>query len=116
MHLRADKKYESDVSLEDYAPYDENGTLMGRVASRDWSRRPDESLFSKEAMEIVEKAINELPESYRLVFHLRDIEELSNEEVAGILGLSVPAIKSRLHRARLFLRDKLSEYFYEWGK
>ncbi|MER3445836.1 MAG: RNA polymerase subunit sigma [Candidatus Dadabacteria bacterium] len=116
MHLRTEKKHESDVSLEDYVPYDEHGTLMGRVKEKDWSNRPDKALLSKEAMEIIEKSVNELPESYRVVFHLSDIEGLSNEETAEILGLSVPAVKSRLHRARLFLRDRLSDYFYEWKK
>ncbi len=118
MHLRAEKRHghESDVSLEDYVPYDENGSLAGRVKAKDWSNRPDEALLSKEAIEIIEKAVNELPESYRVIFHLSDIEGLSNEETAEILGLSVPAVKSRLHRARLFLRDKLSDYFYEWRK
>ena len=115
MHLRGEKKHETDVSLEDYTPYDEKGTLMGRIASKDWTDRPDKVLFSKEAMDIIEKAVNQLPETYRVVFHLRDVEGLSNEEVAEILGLSIPAIKSRLHRGRLFLRDKLSDYFYEWS-
>jgi len=116
MHIRAEKKHESELSLDNYAPYDERGTLMGKVASKDWSDKPEEVLLSKEAIDIIEKAINELPEPYRIVFHLRDIEGLSNEEVAKVLELSVPAVKSRLHRARLFLRDKLSDYFFEWGK
>lgn len=112
MYLRADKKYESDLSLEDYAPYDEKGFLADKMVSKDWTDRPDEALFNKEAMENIETAVGELPESYRVVFHLRDVEGFSNEETAEILGLSVPAVKSRLHRARLFLRDKLSDYFY----
>ena len=116
MHLRSEKKYENDVSLEDYVPYDENGTLMGRIKAKDWSDRPEKALLSKEAMEIIEKAVDELPEPYRVVVHLRDIEGLSNEEVSVLLDLSVPALKSRLHRARLFLRDKLSDYFYERSK
>ncbi|MBF8303067.1 MAG: subfamily polymerase sigma-24 factor, polymerase sigma-70 factor, subfamily [Candidatus Dadabacteria bacterium] len=116
MHLRAQKKYENDVSLEDYVPYDENGTLMGRIKAKDWSDKPDKALLSEEAMEIIEKAVNELPEPYRVVFHLRDVEGFSNQEVSEVLGLSVPALKSRLHRARLYLRDKLSDYFYEWSK
>ncbi len=116
MRLRAERKHETDISLEDYVPYDDNGTLMGRVASKDWSLRPDKALFSKEAMDIIERAVEELPESYRVVFHLRDIEGLSNEEASQILGISVPAIKSRLHRGRLFLRDRLSDYFHEWSK
>ena len=115
MHYRAKgKKYQSDISLENYVPYDENGTLMGRIKSKDWSDRPDEILLSKEALEIIEKAIGDLPEHYRVVCYLRDVEDKSNDEVANILGISVGTVKSRLHRARLFLRDRLSDYFYEW--
>ncbi|GJM15289.1 MAG: RNA polymerase sigma factor [Thermodesulfobacteriota bacterium] len=116
MYLRSQKKHENNISLENYAPYDEKGTLMGRIMYKDWSSRPDIIIFNKEAVVIIEKAINELPESYRTVFHLRDIEGLSNEEVGNILEISIPAVKSRLHRARLFLRDKLSDYFYEWRR
>jgi RNA polymerase sigma-70 factor (ECF subfamily) len=115
MHYRAKgKKYESEISLENYAPYDENGTLMGRIKSKDWSDRPDEVLFSREALETIERAVNDLPEPYRVVLYLRDVEDKSSDEVANILGISVGTVKSRLHRARLFLRDKLSDYFYEW--
>ena len=67
-------------------------------------------------MEMIERVSNELPVPYRVVFHLKDIEGLSNEETTEILGLSVPAVKSRLHRVRFFLRDGLSDYFYEWRK
>ena len=116
MHLRAEKKHSSTLSLENYVPYDEKGTLMGRIKPKDWSSRPDLIILSKEGVELIEKAINELPESYRVVFHLRDVEGLSNEEISKILELTVPAVKSRLHRARLFLRDKLSDYFDEWGR
>ena len=116
IHLRSEKKHENEISLEDYVPYDENGTLMGKIKSKDWSNRPDILIFSNEAMQIIEKAVSELPESYRVVFQLRDVEELSNEEVSEILDLTVPAVKSRVHRARLFLRDRLSDYFYEWRK
>ena len=116
MRIRAERKHESNISLESYAPYDEKGTLMGRIKNKDWSSRPDLVIFSKEALEIIEKSVDELPESNRVVFHLRDIEGLSNEEVAEVLELSVSAVKSRLHRARLFLRDRLSDYFYEWRK
>jgi len=116
MYLRSQKKHENNISLENYSPYDEKGTLMGRIMYKDWSSRPDIIIFNKEALVIIEKAINELPESYRTVFHLRDIEGLSNEEVSEVLEISIPAVKSRLHRARLFLRDKLSDYFHEWRK
>jgi RNA polymerase sigma-70 factor, ECF subfamily len=115
MHLRAEKKHNKDVSLEGYVSYDGDGTLKG-VKAKDWSGRPDEVFFSKEGMEMIEKAVNELPVDYKVVFHLRDVEGFSNEDVAEVLGLSVPNVKFRIHRVRLFLRDKLSDYFYEWRK
>jgi RNA polymerase sigma-70 factor, ECF subfamily len=116
MIIRAERKYENELSLENYAPYDDKGTLMGKIHYKDWSSRPDIIIYVKEALEILEKAINELPDVYRIVFHLRDIEGFSNEEVSEILDLSIPAVKSRIHRARLYLRDKVSDYFYEWKK
>ncbi len=114
--LRQRKKYEKEVSLESYAPYDDNGTLMGKIMPKAWSDRPDSFLFGKESMEIIERAIGELPDSYRVVFVLRDVEGFTNVEVAETLGISVPAVKTRLHRARLALRDKISDYFMEWDK
>ncbi len=116
MYLRSQKKHESNISLENYAPYDEKGTLMGRIMDKDWSSSPDIIIYGKEALKIIDESINELPEFYRTVFHLRDVEGLSNEEVADILEITIPAVKSRLHRARLFLRDKLSDYFHEWRR
>ena len=114
MLLRVEKKrYENETSLRNYASYDESGALKG-IQLKDWSDRPDDALLNREGMEIIEKALSELPEHTRIVFHLRDIDGFSNKEVAEVLGLSIPAVKSRIHRARLFLRDRLSDYFYEW--
>jgi RNA polymerase sigma factor, sigma-70 family len=116
LHLKAKKKrYENEVSLEDYSFYNESGALEG-VQIKDWSDRPDEVILSREGIEIIERAVNELSVTYRVVFHLRDVEGLTNQEVAKVLGLSLTAVKARIHRARLFLRDKLSDYFYEWRK
>lgn len=109
-HIRAATKYKNNFSLEDYAPYGEDGALKGVEAS-DWSGRPDEVLVRKEVMEIIEAAVNELPEKYRTVFHLRDVEGLTNQEVAKMLGVSLPNAKARIHRTRLFLRNRLSDYF-----
>jgi RNA polymerase sigma-70 factor (ECF subfamily) len=114
-HLRTERKYKSDVSLEDYVSYVEDGVLKG-VEIMDWGDRPDEVPFSKEAMEIIEMAANERPTRYRTVFHLRDVEGFSNEEAAKTLGLSLSNVKSGIHRARLYLRDRLLDYFYEWRK
>ena len=115
IRLRAEAKYKNNVSLEDYVHYGEDGMLKG-IEIKDWTGRPDEVLLSKEVMEIIESVVNELPEPYRIVFHLRDVEGLTNQEVAKILGLSLPNAKSRIHRARLFLRDKLSDYFSMSGE
>jgi RNA polymerase sigma-70 factor, ECF subfamily len=115
MRLRSEKKYNNELSLEDYVSYDEDGALKG-IEIKDWSDRPDEVLLSKEVIEIIEKAVNELPIANRVVFHLRDVKGFSNDEVAKILRLSLPAVKTRIHRARLFLRDKLSDYFFEFRK
>ena len=87
MYLHSQKKHENNISLENYSPYDEKGTLMGRIMYKDWSSRPDIIIFNKVAVNIIESAINELPESYRAVFHLRDVEGLSNEEVADIMEI-----------------------------
>jgi RNA polymerase sigma-70 factor, ECF subfamily len=116
MHLRTEKKkYENKMSLEDYVSYNEDGTLIG-IEAKDWSDRPDEVLLSKEIVEMIESAMSELPELCRIAIHLRDVEGLTNYETAKVLGISVSAAKSRIHRARLFLRDKLSDYFSMDGK
>jgi RNA polymerase sigma-70 factor (ECF subfamily) len=65
--------------------------------------------------EILSSVIDELEPEYRTVFVLRDIEELSTEETADVVGISVPAVKSRLLRARLKLRQKLNRYFQQGG-
>ncbi|MCI0454070.1 MAG: sigma-70 family RNA polymerase sigma factor [Candidatus Dadabacteria bacterium] len=115
MHLRNERKYKNNVSLESDMPYSDNGVLEGTELN-DLSNRPDELFLTHEGMETIETAVNQLPLPYRIVFHLRDVEGLTNQEVAKSLGLSLPAVKSRILRARLFLRDRLSDYFYEWRK
>jgi RNA polymerase sigma-70 factor (ECF subfamily) len=79
----------------------------------DWSAVPDDRLLTAEARQQMEQAISELPESLRSAFVLRDIQGLSGAETAEVLGITVQAVKNRLHRARLKLRDRLSEYFVE---
>jgi RNA polymerase sigma-70 factor (ECF subfamily) len=115
-HLRTEMRHYDNISLDNYAPYDNYGSLGGKVKSKEWSNNPYLILYRKEAMEIIEKAIADLPEKYRIVLHLSDIEQLPQDEISSILGISVGAVKSRLHRARLFVRDKISDYFQEWRK
>lgn len=113
MYLRSrNKTTDNELLLEDYAPYDESGNLKD-VLLKDWSDIPEDQLLGKEGNQLLDKAINDLPVKYRKVFQLKDVEGFSNQEVADILNLSLPAVKSRALRARLYLRDKLSDYFYE---
>ncbi len=75
-----------------------------------WDPSPAELLMDKELREKMDAAILKLPQDYRIVFVLRDIEGRSAEETAKILKLSIPAVKSRLRRARVFLRNELNKY------
>jgi RNA polymerase sigma-70 factor, ECF subfamily len=77
----------------------------------DWSPNPEQLYDQAELKDILGKTIQGLPASFRTVFVLRDVEGLSTEETADALGLSVPAVKSRLLRARLQLRERLNKYF-----
>ena len=79
----------------------------------DWAPGPVEQMLNQETQTAMTEAIDALPPEFRQVFVLRDIEELSNAEVAEILDLSVAAVKSRLHRARLKVRNRLATYFTE---
>ena len=112
MKLRSKKK-EQAVSLEDAFPTF-NGSGYHQEKIRDWSENAESLLFTNETKGIIQKAVNQLPEKEKVVFILRDVEGLSTENVGDILDLSTPAVKSRLHRARLFLRKKLSNYFDEY--
>jgi RNA polymerase sigma-70 factor, ECF subfamily len=77
----------------------------------DWGPSPEDRYKQTELSDILSSQIADLDPSFRIVFQLRDIEELSTEETAEALGLSIPAVKSRLLRARLKLRQKLNKYF-----
>ena len=79
----------------------------------DWSAVPDDQLLTAEARHVMDRAVAELPESLRSTFVLRDIQGLSGAETAEVLGITVQAVKNRLHRARLRLRGTLSSYFTE---
>jgi RNA polymerase sigma-70 factor (ECF subfamily) len=76
-----------------------------------WDDNPEQRYSQEELRAILKQAIDSLPPLFRTVFILRDVDELSTEETAGALGISVPAVKSRLLRARLQLRDKLTRFF-----
>ena len=105
MKLRK-RKQTSSVSLDELA---EVGGIE-LVANDDTA----EFCSQKEVRTVLEKALGCLPADYRAIFVLRDVDKLSNQEVSDILGISVPAIKSRLHRSRLMLRKRLSRFYEDY--
>ncbi len=90
--------------------FNERGSFTEYPAS-DWSRRADEKVLDAELGQAIQQAVDRLPNEYREVFVLRDLEGLSYEQIGEITGDSVPAIKSRLHRARLAMRDTIDRFY-----
>jgi len=111
MKLRR-RKTDKSVSLDETIDTGED-TITREIAA--WDEDPEQRFSREELGEILDTAVDSLEPPYRSVFVLRDIEELSTEETAEALNLSVPAVKSRLLRARLQLREKLTRYFKRKG-
>ncbi len=103
------RRVHSDVPLDDFLDED---FMPDNFIS--WEDVPEASLRGEEALQEMQAAIGALPAILSAVFTLRDIEGLSTRETASILGISQSAVKVRLHRARLLLREKLADYFQEW--
>jgi RNA polymerase sigma-70 factor (ECF subfamily) len=99
---------ERELSLEEFIPKE---GIETQEQVPDWALMPLDKLLNEELSETINQAILSLPEKYRLVMVLRDVEGFSTEETAQILNLSPSNVKVRLHRARLFLREKLKGYF-----
>ena len=107
------RKRKSDLLEESLEVYDSpQGHPEGssRPQPAHTAETPADVVIGRELKSVLEKAMLKLPEDYRVVFHMRDVEGRSTEETAGVLGLSVEATKSRLRRARAFLRDQLQPY------
>ncbi|MBZ5533889.1 MAG: sigma-70 family RNA polymerase sigma factor [Acidobacteriia bacterium] len=107
MRLRK-RRNDRTVSLDEDVET-EDGSMPREVA--DWSPNPEQLYGQSELGDILKKTIQGLPPGFRTVFVLRDVEGLSTEETAEMLGLSIPAVKSRLLRARLQLRERLTRFF-----
>src|SRR5437867_7709529 len=98
-----------DVSWETLLPsFDSDGHLLD--PGRDWTQSTQDSALQAETRQRLREAIESLPADYRTAFVLHDMEGLSNPEIAETLGITLPAVKSRVHRSRLFLRQRLAEY------
>ena len=111
---RRGRRADHEISLESDLPtFLPDGHRAGDPAylNADWSKTPEAEILSQETREILRRAIDNLPDQYRVVLVLRDVEGLSNEEIAAIVGDSISAVKSRIHRARMVLRERLARHF-----
>ena len=106
------RRKKNTVNLDDFQPEDAEETPIPEVFV-DWSALPEKELLSGEAKKALDAAVKQLPESMRMVFFLRDIEGISIKETAEILNLTETNVKTRLLRARMFLREQLSVYYGE---
>jgi len=101
MLARSKKKYDYDTLENEEGLIDDKNVV-------DWKFSPEKLAENSELKDLLDNAIQKLPHEYRVVFLLRDVEGLSTKETGDIVNLSVPAVKSRLHRARAFLRNELN--------
>lgn len=111
LNKRRGRWRELETSLDDVLPtFKPDGHRDGDRAFlvADWSATPERELLSGEARRVLEEALDRLPHHYRAVLVLKDVEELSNEDVAMTVGDTVAAVKTRLHRARMALREQLT--------
>jgi RNA polymerase sigma-70 factor, ECF subfamily len=109
MKLRSQRR-RPERSIDDLLPaFEADGHQ--RKESQPWKPADTGGIQSRETRDLVRSKIDELPEQYRIVLVLRDVEELSTEEAAEVLGMTANAVKTRLHRARQALRELLDPYF-----
>jgi len=106
--VRGRQSRRAELSLDDVLPlFDERGRHVAPMA--DWSVRVEDPAVQTDLRVALTSAIDKLPTDYRTALLLRDVEGLSHPQMAEILSLSVPTVKSRVHRARLFLRKQLGD-------
>ncbi len=105
-----------EISLDDFLPAMDREGGHGKLQIADWSGLPDRQILQSEMKQVLDQAIGALPENYKSVILLRDVEELSTLETAQLLDLTEDVVKTRLHRARLAVRQKLDEYLRTDGR
>ena len=107
------RKRHPEITFTDTMPEDEDNSTYDLVQLTDWCCLPEDEFLSSESHAALDRAVQHLPETLRIVFVLRDIEGLSIRETGQALDLSETAVKTRLLRARLRLREELSSYYGE---
>ena len=110
MKLRK-RKQSQTVSMDDLSPAIKQYCVDRETFNGAYSQN---IAISHEMQSVIQNAVNRLPDQYRAVFVLRDVDGLSNQETGEILNLSIPAVKSRLHRSRIMLRKKLQRYYEDY--
>jgi RNA polymerase sigma-70 factor (ECF subfamily) len=105
-----------ELSLDDLMPAIDHQGGHARLQIADWSGLPDRRMLQSEMRHALDRAIATLPENFRSVILMRDVEELSTLETAHVLDLTPDVVKTRLHRARLAVRQKLDEYLRSDGR
>lgn len=105
-HKKVREAAEGELQEPEFTP---RGTLA--APPNDWAKPAEDQALDAELRRAIQQATDQLPEGYREVFLFKDVEGLSYEEIANLLGISVPAVKSRLHRARLALREKIDQFY-----
>ena len=110
--LRTRRQKSAEIALDDVLPsLDDDGRHFEPMD--DWSNRVDERALQGELRQVLQEAIDGLPADYRTALVMHDVEGLSNPDIAETLGISLPAVKSRVHRSRLFVRKRLAEYLQD---
>ena len=107
--LRGRRAKTREIAIDDVLPAFDNDGLHFEPMD-DWAQRVDDNAVNGELRDVLEKAIADLPPDYRTALVMHDVEGMPNPDIAETLGISLPAVKSRVHRSRLFVRKKLAEY------
>jgi len=105
-----------ELSLDDFMTAIDHQGGHAKLQIADWSGLPDRQILQSEMKHVLDQAIGALPENYKSVILMRDVEELSTMETAQVLDLTEDVVKTRLHRARLAVRQKLDEYLRTGGR
>lgn len=112
--LRTRKSKAREIALDDVLPALDGDGLHFEPMD-DWTPKVDDNAANGELREVLENAIAELPPDYRTALVMHDVEGMPNPDIAETLGISLPAVKSRVHRSRLFVRKKLASFLGQAG-
>ena len=112
MRLRKLKRQPVELSLETLQdPMGESSRIL-----QDWRRIPSNEMLTAELRAVIARAVQDLPDEYRVVLLMKDIEDQTLEDIGAALELTLPAVKSRLHRARMAVRKAVTDYLREGGR